>query len=514
MDENSNHQPFTLLFFMCVGKYKIRHDAKNTQTTSNYVVNSETSLQKESKDDFQWATELGYLKGVLSAPPSVEHCAQQRYQLMIFSGLHTGASMPLANGVYSLGSSYECDIVLKEPGIEPIHLKVVCMVDTIAVRPENGAVYLDGQQIDCETVLPEPPVVVTISGIHFGLAVGNAAWYPLHFPEIAEDTRDSPEKYPEGQVCSSDDAQPAKTGTINNYFQTALNRVRNAGALSKFVPVVFILLFIVSGMFLFRAKAPDNAALTMDIEKHFTERHLPKPVIQVNAEGFLEITAYVPTVSQKEEIADFLQELPLAVLPHIYADDQVNHALQNYISRMSFLVEAAYQGNGQVLAKGFVRNQQEADVLQSLLKSNVAGLHTVELQVWQLDLVRPELTDILKETGLADKIDLRPQSGYLLAKGALNTEERASWQIAKKKIAQRLGRQINIVDRISNFAYTPGKIDIPIASVTMQPYSFITLQDGKVYFKGASLQSGTVIKDIGPERIVVEIKGQDYYYNL
>ena len=48
----------------------------------------------------------------------------------------------------------------------------------------------------------------------------------------------------------------------------------------------------------------------------------------------------------------------------------------------------------------------------------------------------------------------------------------------------------------------------------MQPYPFITLQNGKVYFKGASLQNGTVLKEIGPERIVVEIDGRDYYYNF
>jgi hypothetical protein len=48
----------------------------------------------------------------------------------------------------------------------------------------------------------------------------------------------------------------------------------------------------------------------------------------------------------------------------------------------------------------------------------------------------------------------------------------------------------------------------------MRPDPFITLQDGKVYFKGASLKNGTVIKDIGPKRIIVEVNGREYYYNF
>lgn len=193
-----------------------------------------------------------------------------------------------------------------------------------------------------------------------------------------------------------------------------------------------------------------------------------------------------------------LKKWPLAVKDHVYVDEQIERALQDYIARMAFPVEAAYQGGGRALVKGFVENQQEADTLVSLLKSNVTGLHTVNLHVRPLDQLRPEWEAILKDSSLADKIILRPQAGHLLAEGTLNNEQRLRWNTAKKAIAAHLGRPADIVEQIQareTLKDIPGKIDIPIAGVTMAPYPFITLQDGKVHFKGACFENGTVINE-------------------
>lgn len=476
----------------------------------------ETVLQKEEyKDDFQWVREFDLSDNFPAASKASAPFAETCHQLMIFNGLHAGASLGITDGTYSLGRSYECDIVLKDPGVEPIHLQIHCQAGTFILRPEFGAVYLDGQLVIHETELPQAPVVLTITGVHFGLAVEGAIWYPLVFPKINENAGNLQDKKQDEQ----DEQETPSDGPagIMAHFKLALNHLHHGSALSKFVPVVFIFLFFISAMFFFHVKVPDNATLITDIEKQFLERHLPKPDIHVDAEGFLDITAYAPTNDQKEKIAAFLQRLPMKIRPHIYADDQIEQALQDYIAKMAFSVEAAYQGNGNVFVKGFVENHQEADVLENLLTSNVMGLRNVDLQIRRMEQVRPELAAILKEADLTDKIKIRPQSAHLLAEGNLNADERIRWQAAKKTIIDRLGRPLKIVDRIGQNKFagnSPGKIDIPIAGVTMKPYPFITLQDGKVYFKGASFQNGTILKDIGPERIVVEINGQEYYYNF
>ena len=483
------------------------------------ALNSETAIGNEFKDNGRWAAEFGYFSGTAASQMPVTSSPEQCHQLMIFNGLHAGAIMQLTDGIFSLGRSYECDIVLKDPGIEPIHLKVVCDAGVVALHPELGAVYLDGQSIERETVLPDSPVVVTIAGVHFGLAVEGALWHPLEFPMIREDAVFPLKKDQDKQADENNDLAPLSAGSADSahYLGTALNRLKKTSALSKFVPVVFILLFIVSAVFFFHVETPDNAAFITDIEKQFAKRHLPKPDIEVDHEGYLDITAYAPDVSGKEEIAACLKGFPLSIRPHIYADDQVALALQNYISKMAFAVEAAYQGNGRASIKGFVENNQEAGVLESLLKGNVMGLRTIDLQVLALDRVRSTLAATLKEADLTDRVNLQPQTGHLLARGILDTEERTRWQAMKKTLSKRLGGKVAIIDQIKNRELPdnmPGKVDIPIAGVTMEPYPFITLQDGKVYFKGASLKNGTVIKDIGQKRIVVEIDGRDYYYNF
>lgn len=478
-------------------------------------MNTEIIFQKKINDNVQWASEFGYFNGLSDSPHPIAPGSRQDHQLMIFNGLHAGASMSLANGTYSLGRSYECDIVLKDPGIAPIHLKVSCDGGAIALRPESGAVYLDGRLVERETVLPEPPVVVSIAGIHFGLAVEGAAWHPLDFPMIHEVAGNLPKKNRQRQIGGDDDKAPLLAcDPPLHKFTAGWDRLRRVDALIKIVTAAFALIFIVCAIFLFNVKQPDNAALIAEVEKQFAQKHLPKPAIHVDTEGFLDIISYVPTVTRKKEITAFLQNLPVAVRPHIYVDDQVKQALQDYISRMAFPVVAVYKGNGMAVVKGFAENQHQADVMESLLKNNVTGLRTVNLHILRMDQVRTELAAVLKDAGLENKINLRPQTGHLLAEGTLDAAERSRWQAAKKTIVEHLGRQVEIIDQITDRHTLAGKIDIAIAGVTMQPYPFITLQNGKVYFKGASLKNGTIIKDIGPERIVVEIDGHDYYYNF
>jgi type III secretion system YscD/HrpQ family protein len=478
-------------------------------------VNAKTTAKEEYQQDCRWDKEFRVYYNFSDSSQPIPTPANQCHQLMIFTGLHAGASLKLADGTFSLGRSYECDIVLKDPGIEPIHLSLICDARTISVRPEMGKVYLDGRFIERETVLPEPPVVVTIAAINLGLAIEGVIWSPLDFPRIEDDGGNVSGSHQEEQI-SKDHASAEKPAnpTATHNSKASLNRLRKVGALSKYLAAMFILLFILSAEFFFHIKSPDNAALIKDIEKQFADRSLPKPDIQIDAEGFLDIAAYVPTVSQKMEITAFLQDLPVTVRPHMYIDSEVERGLQDYILKMAFALEAVYQGNGRASVKGFVENQQQTDVIKNLLKSNVMGLHTVDLDVLQLDQIRPELDAALKDAALSDKIEISPQPGHLLAKGTLDTKEQARWQQAKKTMLERLGRPLNIVDQIDNREFVPGKVDLPIVGVTMEPYPFITLEDGKVYFKGATMKNGTVIKDIGPERIVVEIDGQEYYYNF
>jgi type III secretion system YscD/HrpQ family protein len=493
------------------------YDIDIARYPANQAMDCETVYMEKLIDNFEWAAEFGYLNEIPASLQSTMPGSEKCHQLMIFSGLHEDASMPLRDGTYSVGRSYECDIVLKDPGIAPIHLKLICDEGAIALRPELGAVYVDGQQVKHETVLSEPPAVVTIAGIHFGLAVEGAAWCPLAFPEIATDAENFTEEE-QGELTEANDdnlPKPVHTAAIETFI-ASFTRLAKAHVLSKYVLLTFILIFITSAVFFFHIKEPDNFALIADIEKQFTERRLPKPAIQVDAEGFLDVTAYAPDVKKKKEIIGILQTLPVTVRSHVYTDEEVGRALQDYISKMAYTLETIYQGRGRVLVKGFVENQQEADLMRGLLKSNVMGVRSVEFNLFFLDKMRPDLLVILEEFDLKDKIEFRPQIQNLLAQGSLGGEENVRWQNAKKTILDRWDRRFDIIDQTKAQAYAtlPGKIDIPIAGVTLQPHPFITLQDGKVYFKGASLQNGTVIKDIGREKIIVEYNGQEYYYNF
>lgn len=104
------------------------------------------------------------------------------YALRILSGLHIGASRPLAEKEMILvGSGEDCDIVLSDAGIAPHHALIGLLGGTFSVRALDAPLRIGGQPLH-----PGDPVeMITLQRIELGqaaLAVGavdDPAWPSL-----------------------------------------------------------------------------------------------------------------------------------------------------------------------------------------------------------------------------------------------------------------------------------------------------------------------------------------------
>ncbi len=108
--------------------------------------------------------------------------ADAAYALRILSGLHVGASRPLAEKEMILvGSGEDCDIVLSDSGVAPHHALIGLLGGAFSVRALDAPLRIGGQPLHPG----DPMEMATLQRIELGqaaLAVGNVddpAWSTL-----------------------------------------------------------------------------------------------------------------------------------------------------------------------------------------------------------------------------------------------------------------------------------------------------------------------------------------------
>src|SRR5688572_138631 len=83
-----------------------------------------------------------------TAAPAVESVDAGGHALRILSGLHIGASRPLAEKEMILvGSGEDCDIVLSDPGVAPHHALIGLLGGTFSVRALDAPLRVGGQPL-------------------------------------------------------------------------------------------------------------------------------------------------------------------------------------------------------------------------------------------------------------------------------------------------------------------------------------------------------------------------------
>lgn len=72
------------------------------------------------------------------------------FTLFIESGLHAGTVQRLAQGIYTLGSELEADIILSDKDIEAVHLIVELDHRGLRLEPLQGTIAIHGESVDLE----------------------------------------------------------------------------------------------------------------------------------------------------------------------------------------------------------------------------------------------------------------------------------------------------------------------------------------------------------------------------
>lgn len=477
-------------------------------------------IKNTGKDDRHIAFEVRHKPGAQGPDSRIA-------KLKILSGPHGGAIVDLHAGAYTIGSSDECDFVLKSPGVASEHFILLCRNNTYTALKRDGEIY--SQEIPLSENEADLALrsVYRMGSVHFGLLDGEDDWDPTIPPPAHEAANDHDPQTEEDQAVDAEQKheQDAKGESIAEDLtpkpQVKPHRPLWRSKLKwRAVMVVFGAAVLVG---LYAGKADDDKVPTAPdttvetIAGLFQTAGLAEPFISYEPATVPEVIGYAKTVKEQKDIADQLQGLPFEVNYSIYSGDALEAQCRQIIARMEWLISVECDNTGSAVIKGFITDNLNGETIAHRIMEDVGGIRKLDKKLWHIDDVGANLNKIMGSLGLSPTIKWQFGAGHVVATGTLQEGQRRTWDLAKERINTMYNNDMVILEEIKTAhapQYLPGRIHLPLTSVTLGRRSYITMEGGKRYFQSGLLKNGGIVKDIGPDRIVIEIGGLDYHYTI
>ncbi|MGF1526673.1 MAG: type III secretion system inner membrane ring subunit SctD [Candidatus Competibacterales bacterium] len=459
-------------------------------------------------------------------------------QLVVFSGAHEGAELPLDPGEYTLGSGDECDIILSDEGIAATHAMVSINGDQIWLRPMAQPITVEGQPLaeDVEQTRLEPFQTVGLGSIVVGFGIQGEAWPKLTaLVTVASD----PKATAQASILGSVQASLEEGDQSKGLFAQVVSSIKGTDgetrtpfyrnptvvypAVGGGLLLTGVLLIVLQLQGLGGDSAPntaDNGQPNLQLPPPLTAEQLQQDLasenfahVEVQAEEGrpLRLTGYVKDAERLQALRILIQPHGLRVSEAVLVHEELVATARRIASHLNF---ADLQVSGELPAQlsiaGYIPNPDGLERLVATLRQDLPGIQAIDHEgVATLPQRRDELRTLLKEEDLLGKLRVSINNDKLLVEGELSPFEGNQWrQVAQTFLSRHsLPKLESKVRRIA-----PLELDIRSVSVGVPPY--IIMQNGSKYLEGAALPNGYTIKKIQHDRILLAKHDRETIYKL
>lgn len=398
-------------------------------------------------------------------------------------------------GHYTVGRGESCDFILSDSGIESKHLLLFYSEENWLLKPADGKVFIDGKPAPESANPVAPRCIITIGSVHMTLIASHDDWQPMKFPIIS---------------------QTQAPGSTDTGHQTSSKNTRRPHKMIK-VFSMGLALFMVYWMSqnIITIDKPDFDREMDNVRQMLKTTSLTEAKVSMSKDGYIEVWAYAPNKARKDAFETKLQNLNVPSRATIYVEKEIEQMAQSYISMNQYPVRANYKGQGKIHIQGFARDSEEITKIVTGLKENVPGIIQAEQDIHSLGDTLAAVNKILKTDKFEKKIKALVTADGLALTGELQPEEKNVWLQSKNDMLHKIKSDCKIKDQIiyiSEQMIKPGKIMVPITSVSLGDKPYVTLQGGRKCFEGGPLKAGAIISRITSEKIIVKIQGREYQY--
>jgi type III secretion system YscD/HrpQ family protein len=452
--------------------------------------------------------------------------APARFLLKCLSGPNLGAEAVLPDGAFAIGSSDECDVVLSDRAVAPVHLRARAGADGVTLLELPGIVLDEsGKALAPGAVVPLLALLL-LGTTYLQIGRGDQPWPAMRAPQELPSSPEPP------AAPAADPAAPPAAEPV-----AAAAPVPEAPAVPAPLPLsrppqrrgppwvaiaaaaLLLLVLLVAGGALLLASGSDEVAAPA----------APPPTLQQRAatlladegldsgvaalaghDGRVSIAGYVRTAEQRRRLVQAVRNAQLPVAIEVWSEDALAATAREELTAAGFDLRVVPVGLGRLRLQGYVGSDEGLQQAIEALRQDVAGIQGIDNRVLTPSAAAEALRQLLAQQGLGDRLAVKSGPGGLAVSGTLTEAEAGRWDQVAAAFAAAYGQAPRIMTAI---ATRPLSADLALRSIVVGPTSFVTLSDGKRYRTGDSVD-GYRIDAIAANHVTLSRDGVRYMQEI
>jgi type III secretion system YscD/HrpQ family protein len=312
--------------------------------------------------------------GVLQEP-----VAHDRWTLAVFDGTHAGARVALLPRSWSLlGSSPDCDFVLRDAGVHAHHLVLAIEDERVTLRALEGTVAVDGKTLAPGATLDlHAAATFELAGVRFGIGrEGSTEWAELQArcPVAAPPEAAAPAL---GETSGLGATEPSATPAPGRGWR-ALSRAQLWRATALGAAGTTIAAIGIAGVSSLsqRVQAQHNVAA---IEQALAALSLPEVRLTHDANGHLMLEGVTASEAQRLQLASELAVRGQHPTLNVISGEQLAQSVHNSFRQRGLSVGVTYAGGGRVEVSGAAPTPHTEQVIREVLAGTASVRHVALL---------------------------------------------------------------------------------------------------------------------------------------
>jgi type III secretion system YscD/HrpQ family protein len=429
------------------------------------------------------------------------------WEFRVLSGLQAGARIRLPQGEHTIGSSFDCDIVVHGHGIDSVHLTLEISEHRILLKPGASGCHTGTEHVTGETEIV-PGQSIRIGQVWIQVAAEDVPWPDvaalIPMPEPAARAGDD-DAEADGSGADIPDAAPMPEHSSDRPPSGAASARTGVGLLS--MGMLATLFFGAVAIVVAKPESHTTAAKPEPAGSDQVACAIQEArrlgmgdrirVAIVTSERPV-VTGHAISNAELSTLEDNLKRSCPKAQVQVFSDEalarEVSAALEHYAPDWQLLGVR----DGRVSVKRDGGGATRLSTVQHDLMREVAGIVSVDEAHIDFAVIKREIGRLLADENLATTLTVEVRNDRLHVSGNPTSEELVRWDAVRSTLQQKFGPQLVLS---ASFDKPRQELPFRIRQVVAGSMPFVVLTDGTRLFEGGGHQ-GYRLVSIKAHRLV------------
>jgi len=448
--------------------------------------------------------------------------AKQPMILRILNPPHTGAQAEIGLDPLTIGSGMDCDLILSDPLLQPVHCKVRFAGEGIEVELLGGVAHLDGELTGKSLFSVKPGQVLTIGSTHIAFGEAGALWSAIAIPDIRTLGGSAPEQT---ESLAAYDASPPPQDA-----QQPVGGRRHTLKIALVSSAVLLFVLLLAVFFYNADRKASMGSMVRDAGKtgDFFTPNLYKTDIDNKAadavaervrrevsgatvtsgersgRAFLRI--FVRTRAQANEVQTIVNASPVPVFTEIVSLEEIEKSAEMMAGMKGFALDVTFAKDGTAYWTGYLPKREDWSNIQGQMEKDLPYIkENINNLTYAADIEK-RANALLAEAGIKSQLAFQPLAREIIITGTMPENQSEAWAKLCAKLREEFGTLLTFTDNVVSgkpVVLSENPFHSPIAGVTLGKIPALLLLDGQRFYEGAILKDGSVLTHISEKELIL-----------